>query len=62
MTMCKVDFFYVVNQLSTDWNATEFKKAKVTSVKYNIDKVKECLLNFDVEGAKRWLHRVLPYG
>lgn len=55
-------FFYAVGQLSTEWNDSQTKKDKVTSLKYNIGKVKECLDNYDVDGAKRWLHRILPYG
>ena len=55
-------FFYAVGQLSTEWNDSQTKKDKVTSLKYNIGKVKECLENYDIDGAKKWLHRVLPYG
>ena len=55
-------FFYAVGQLSTEWNNSQTKKNKVSSLKYNIGKVKESLETYDVEGAKRWLHRVLPYG
>lgn len=55
-------FFYAVGQLSTEWNDSQTKKDKVNSLKYNIGKVKECLGNYDVDGAKRWLHRILPYG
>ena len=35
---------------------------KLNSLKYNIGKVKECLEKYDNDEAKRWLHRVLPYG
>lgn len=55
-------FFYAVGQLSTEWNDPQTKNDKVTSLKYNIGKVKECLDKYETDEAKRWLHRVLPYG
>lgn len=54
-------FFYAVYQLTAEWNDTQTKKDKITSFRYNIGKVKECLENYDNDGAKKWLHRVLPY-
>ncbi|WP_020214388.1 SMODS domain-containing nucleotidyltransferase [Flavobacterium rivuli] len=53
--------FYLVNQLSANWSDPQSKKDKVTSLQYNLRQVKSCLENNDLDGAKRWLHRVLPY-
>jgi len=53
-------FFYAVGQLLTSISDLQSKRDKVSSLKYNIDKVKESLENNDSVRAKQWLHRVLP--
>ncbi|RRJ88435.1 SMODS domain-containing nucleotidyltransferase [Flavobacterium macacae] len=53
-------FFYAAKQLSS-WDGTQFKREKVASLYYNIDKAIECLEQYDTGKAKQWLHRVLPY-
>ncbi len=53
-------FFYAVGQLSAGWNAPQTKQDKISSLKYNINKAKECLEAYDTDRAKHWLHRVLP--
>lgn len=55
-------FFWAVEHLSTNWNNSQTKKDKINSLRFNIDKVKESLVLYDVAAAKRWLHRVLPNG
>jgi hypothetical protein len=54
-------FLYTVGQLSTDWNDPQSKKDKLTSLKYNLEKVKTHLENNDINQAKHWLHKVMPY-
>lgn len=53
-------FFYAVGQLTTSYSDPQTKKDKVNSLRYNINKAKECLEVNDSEKAKQWLHRVLP--
>ncbi|WP_433810251.1 SMODS domain-containing nucleotidyltransferase [Flavobacterium johnsoniae] len=53
--------FYLAGNLSTNWNDPQSKKDKITSLKYNLQQVKNSLENNDTEAAKRWLHRILPY-
>ncbi|MCF8265329.1 MAG: nucleotidyltransferase domain-containing protein [Ignavibacteriales bacterium] len=55
-------FFWAVRHLSTSWSDPQTKTDKINSLRYNIDKVAESLEAYDVTAAKRWLHRVLPYG
>jgi predicted nucleotidyltransferase len=56
-------FFYAVGQLPYNFLFdTQSKSTKLESLRYNINKVKEALDNDDIENAKHWLHRVLPYG
>lgn len=59
--MWRKDFFWAVNQLQSEWSDTQFRKDKIASLKYNIDKVKESLDSYNILNAKQWLHRVLPY-
>lgn len=53
-------FFYAIGQLSASWTDSQTKRDKISSLKYNIDKVKECLESYDTDRAEHWLHRVLP--
>ncbi len=53
-------FFYAVGQLFTSSTDSQTKGIKITALKYNIEKAKECLAADDFEKAKQWLHRVLP--
>lgn len=53
-------FFYAVGQLTANWSGSQTKKDKISSLKYNIGKVKDYLDVYDIVKAKHWLHRVLP--
>jgi hypothetical protein len=53
-------FFYAANQLSSNWGDPQTKSDKISSLKYNIQKAKECLELNDSEKAKQWLSRILP--
>lgn len=53
-------FFYAAERLPTLWSDSQYKKSKLASLKYNLDKVKECLESYNTDRAKHWLHRILP--
>ncbi|VXD15847.1 nucleotidyltransferase domain-containing protein [Marinoscillum sp. 108] len=54
-------FFYAVNSLPSSWRDPQTKQDKINSLRYNIENVKNCLARYDINSAKSWLHRVLPY-
>lgn len=54
-------FFYAIDQLKTSTFDPQSKTNKISSLRFNINKVRENLNNYDTERAKQWLHRVLPY-
>lgn len=53
-------FFYAVSRLSAGPSDHQTKKDKISSLKYNINKVKKYLEVYETDRAKRWLRRVLP--
>ena len=53
-------FEYAVRQLEAGFFDPQSKKDKIQSLKYNVQKVRECLNNNERDSAIRWLHRVLP--
>jgi len=53
-------FFYAVDQMIVNYGDSQFRKDKIESLKYNIGNAKVALSKDDYEGAKRWIHRVLP--
>lgn len=53
--------FYAVEQLPLSRNDSLSTKSKVDSLKTNIANVKSYLSQDNMDRAKHWLHRVLPY-
>ena len=53
-------FIWAVNHINTT-GVSVYTKGKVDSLRYNITNVIDCLNNNNLERAKHWLHRVLPY-
>ena len=53
-------FFSIIDELPI-WNLPNYKKSKVESLKNNAERVKYYLNQDDLEKAKQWLNKIIPF-